>query len=54
MNNFEIGDNVWVKCANSDAWVAGVVTGFSAKRIKVYNEVRGIEAYYSIKNVEAA
>ena len=36
-NNFQIGEEVWVKCAGSDAWASGVIVGFTAKRIKVIN-----------------
>ena len=48
----KIGQAVWVKCAGSDAWVSGVITGFTAKRIRVLNEVRGIEGLYAPQNVE--
>jgi len=47
-----IGQAVWVKCAGSDAWVSGVITGFTGKHIRVLNEVRGIEGLYAPQNVE--
>ena len=49
---YEIGQEVWVKCAGTDAWVAGVVTGLTAKRVRVFNEVRGLEGLYAPQNVE--
>jgi len=49
---YGIGDKVWVKCAGSDAWVQGVVVGNTAKRVRVYNEVRGIEGLYAPQNVK--
>tara|TARA_B110000305_G_C19163530_1_gene503773 strand:- start:155 stop:316 length:162 start_codon:yes stop_codon:yes gene_type:complete len=51
---YKIGQKVWVKCANSDAWVAGVVTARTPKRIRVYNEVRCLEGLYAPQNVEVA
>jgi len=50
--NYQVGQEVWVKCAGSDTWVAGVVTGLTAKRVRVFNEVRGLEGLYSPHNVE--
>ena len=49
---YEVGDKVWVKCAESDCWVAGIVVGVTQKRVRVFNEVRGIEGLYAHKNVE--
>ena len=49
---YKEGQQVWVKCVGSDAWVQGVVVGNSAKRVKVYNEVRGLEGLYSPKNIK--
>ena len=48
---YKVGEDVWVKCVNSDAWVAGVVIGITAKRIRVYNEVRCLEGLYAPWNV---
>ena len=39
----DIGDKVWVKCVGTVIWVQGVITGKNAKRVRVYNEVRGLE-----------
>ena len=50
--NYQVGQEVWVKCANSDAWVCGVVTGQTAKRVRVYNEVRDLEGLYAPQNVK--
>jgi hypothetical protein len=48
----QVGQEVWVKCAGTDTWVCGVVTGVTAKRLRVYNEVRGLEGLYAPQNVE--
>jgi hypothetical protein len=50
--NYQVGQEVWVKCVGSDAWVCGVVTGVTAKRVRVYNEVRDLEGLYAPQNVE--
>ena len=50
--NYEVGQEVWVKCVGTDDWVAGVVTGLTPKRVRVFNEVRGLEGLYSPQNVE--
>tara|TARA_Y100000389_G_scaffold48997_1_gene44596 strand:- start:8482 stop:8676 length:195 start_codon:yes stop_codon:yes gene_type:complete len=49
--NFEIGEKVWVKCVGTDCWVTGEVTGLTAKRIRVWNEVRSLEGLYAPQNV---
>ena len=49
---YGIGDNVWVKCVGSDAWVQGMVVGITAKRVRVYNEVRDLVGLYSPANVK--
>ena len=51
--NYKINQKVWVKCANTNAWVSGLVTGTTEKRIRVYNQVRCIEALYAPQNVSA-
>ena len=48
---YKVGDKVWVKCAGTDTWVLGEVTGLTAKRIRVMNEVRGVEGLYAPRNV---
>lgn len=53
MKGFEIGQIVWVKCAGTDCWVQGEILGFTAKRIRVFNEVRSLEGLYCPKNVKA-
>ncbi len=50
---YKVNQEVWVKCAGSDAWVTGIVTGSTAKRVRVYNEVRSLEGLYSPSNVKA-
>jgi hypothetical protein len=50
---YKIDQEVWVKCAGTDTWVIGVVTGQTAKRIKVYNEVRNLEGLYAPSSVKA-
>ena len=50
---YKVNQEVWVKCAGSDVWVTGVVVGLTAKRIRVYNEVRSLEGLYSPSNVKA-
>lgn len=45
------GDAVWVKCVGSDCWVKGVIVKVFAKRVKVFNEARGLEGLYVFKNV---
>jgi hypothetical protein len=49
---YNIDDKVWVKCVGSDAWVQGVVVGNTAKRVKVFNEARGLEGLYAPQNVK--
>jgi len=49
---FEVGEKVWVKCVGTECWVAGVVTGMTPKRIRVYNEVRCLEGLYAPQNVQ--
>ncbi len=51
---YEIGQRVWVKCVGTDVWVAGVITGMTAKRVRVFNEVRSLEGLYAPHNVKAA
>ena len=51
---YKIGQKVWVKCADSDAWVSGVVLGVTPKRVRVFNEVRSIAGLYAPNNVESA
>jgi len=53
MKGFEIGQIVWVKCAGTDCWGQGEILGFTAKRIRVFNEVRSLEGLYCPKNVKA-
>jgi hypothetical protein len=48
---YEINQKVWVKCANTNAWVSGFVTGTTEKRVRVYNEVRCLEGLYALQNV---
>jgi len=48
---YQVGEEVWVKCVSTDCWVAGVVTGITPKRIRVYNEVRSLEGLYAPQNV---
>ena len=50
---YEINQEVWVKCINSNAWVCGIVVGKTAKRIKVYNKARDLEGLYAPQNVKA-
>ena len=51
---YEVGQEVWVHMpwVDADCWVTGTVIKTTAKRIKVYNDVRG-EGYYTPKNVKA-
>ena len=49
----KIGQIVWVKCAGTDIWGQGRITGFTAKRIRVFNEVRSLEGLYAPQNVKA-
>ena len=49
--NYKVGDKVWVRCVGTDVWSIGEVTGITAKRIRVMNELRGIEGLYSPRNV---
>ena len=58
---YKIGEEVIINCKNfvpsncldSNGWFAvkGVITGFTAKRIKVRNFVRETESFYSPNNV---
>jgi|TARA_R110000796_G_scaffold17215_2_gene53145 hypothetical protein len=50
--NYQVGQEVWVKCTGTDTWGCGVVTGVTAKRVRVYNEVRDLEGLYAPQNVE--
>jgi hypothetical protein len=50
--NYKVGEKVWVKCAGTDTWVIGVVTGNTAKRVRVFNESRSVEGLYAPNNVE--
>ncbi len=50
---YQINQEVWVKCAGNDCWVTGIVTGLTAKRVRVYNEVRSLEGLYAPSNVKA-
>jgi hypothetical protein len=47
-----IGQLVWVKCAGTETWVQGRITGFTAKRVRVFNEVRSLEGLYAPQNVK--
>ena len=49
---YKEGDQVWVRMSGSDAWVQGEVVGNTAKRVKVYNEVRGLVGLYTPSNVK--
>lgn len=44
---YEIGEKVLVLCTfvDEDCWVEGVVMGFTEKRIKIDNSVRGVGNY---------
>ena len=50
---YETGQKVWVHLpwVDADCWVTGTVIKTTAKRIKVYNEVRE-EGYYKPENVK--
>ena len=47
VGKYEIGEKVWVLCAwvDEDCWVEGAIVGFTEKRIKVDNSVRGVGNY---------
>lgn len=49
---FEVGEKVFVKCVGTDCWVDGIVVGLTPKRIRVFNEVRGLEGLYAPQNVK--
>ena len=51
--DFQVGQEVWVKCVDTDTWVAGVVLALTAKRVRVFNEVRSLEGLYAPQNVKA-
>jgi hypothetical protein len=51
MYKYDIGDTVWVTRGNC-CGVAGVVVGFTKKRVKVYNEVTGTEGNYAPSSVK--
>jgi hypothetical protein len=53
-NKLKVGDKVWVEmtsfgCDTMKVW--GTVVGFTAKRIKVENEVRGTVGNYETSKV---
>lgn len=53
-NKFKVGDKVWVEmssfgCDTMKVW--GTVVGFTAKRIKVANEVRGTVGNYAEEKI---
>lgn len=53
-NKFKVGDKVWVNMASfgcEEMKVWGIVVGFTAKRIKVANEVRGTVENYTLSKV---
>jgi len=48
--NLKIGQVVWINMssfADDEMWVTGKVLGFTAKRIKCFNDVRGTEGHYA-------
>lgn len=51
--DYKKGDKVWVRLSGTDkdCWVEGTVTGTTAKRIRVFNEARGVEGLYAPHNV---
>ena len=59
--NYKIGQKVLLNCKNfvspsnldDDGWfaVTGTITAITAKRIRAFNDLRGIEGYYSPDNV---
>tara|TARA_R110002153_G_scaffold98585_3_gene233650 strand:- start:429 stop:629 length:201 start_codon:yes stop_codon:yes gene_type:complete len=51
-NDYKVGERVGVKCVGTDVWAWGEVVGVTAKRIRVYNEVRGLVGLYNMENVE--
>lgn len=56
-NNLKVGQDVWINMssfADDEMWVAGKVLGFTPKRIKCWNEVRGTEGFYAPHKVLAA
>jgi signal peptidase I len=53
-NKLKVGDKVWVEmtsfgCHTMKVW--GTIVGFTAKRIKVENEVRGTVGNYEASKV---
>jgi hypothetical protein len=50
--NYEIGEEVWVKCVGTDCWSSGRVIKINPKTIRVFNDVRGIEGNYKLQNVQ--
>ena len=48
---YGVGEKVWVKCVGSECWVTGEVIGVTPKRIRVFNEARGLEGLYAPHNV---
>jgi hypothetical protein len=54
-NNLKVGQDVWINMssfADDEMWVAGKVLGFTPKRIKCWNEVRGTEGFYAPHKVK--
>lgn len=55
--NLEIGQSVWINMssfADDEMWVSGKVLGFTAKRIKCFNDVRQTQGFYAPHKVKAA
>jgi hypothetical protein len=52
-SKLKVGDKVWIKMTSfgCDTKVWGTVVGFTAKRIKVENEVRGTVGNYEASKV---
>lgn len=53
---FKVGDKVWIEmtsfgCDTMKVW--GTIVGFTAKRIKVENEVRGTVGNYEPSKISA-
>jgi hypothetical protein len=53
-NELKVGDKVWIEmssfgCDTMKVW--GIIVGFTAKRIKVENEVRGTVGNYEPSKV---
>jgi hypothetical protein len=53
-NELKVGDKVWIEmssfgCDTMKVW--GIIVGFTAKRIKVENEVRGTVGNYDPSKV---